>query len=459
MAGIGFVLRKLYRQDNISGLLGACLHSAFASTGPWLFTVLALGIIGLMGESLIGLGALMDFRAILIYNFSFSLVLSGPVFMVVTRYLADSIYRRDVSGAMGLLFGSLILLWGTGIVIIIPFYFFAADLTPEMAASAVINFLLLSSVWLISIFISTLKNYRFITYSFLAGMVIAVIACRMLALPYGAVGMLNGFSLGIAAINALLLGKVLAAYHYPVAHPFKFMGYFSKYWEIAVGGLVYNMAVWVDKWVMWFAPQATRMDSGLVMYPLYDSAMFIAYMTTIPAMAMFLFNTETHFFEHYMRYYRDIEQKAIFAKIQKNYHIIADSIFGSARYFFLLQGSIAFVCALMAPEIINFLKGSYLQVGMLRYGVLGALFQVLTLFLLILLSYFDNRKASLLIQLVFLLSNALFSWGSLELGFQYYGYGYFLSAFVSFILAAVIMVRYMGRLPYHTFITANTSIR
>src|ERR1700728_5475028 len=112
MAGIGFVLRKLYRQDNLSGLASACLHSAFASAGPWLFTVLALGAIASLGKALVGIDVLFDFRVVLIYNFSFSLVISGPVFMIVTRYLSDSIYKRDVTNAPGMLLGALTLLWG-----------------------------------------------------------------------------------------------------------------------------------------------------------------------------------------------------------------------------------------------------------------------------------------------------------------------------------------------------------
>src|ERR1700689_5312468 len=106
MAGIGFVLRKLYKKDDLSGLAAACLHSAFASAGPWLFTVLALGTIAMFSKSLVGLDVLFRFRVILIYNFSFSLVISGPIFMIVTRYLSDKIYCRDVTNAPGFLFGS-----------------------------------------------------------------------------------------------------------------------------------------------------------------------------------------------------------------------------------------------------------------------------------------------------------------------------------------------------------------
>ncbi len=51
MAGIGFVLRKLYYRDNLTSLLRACAHSAFASTGPWLFTVLSLAVISYLGAT------------------------------------------------------------------------------------------------------------------------------------------------------------------------------------------------------------------------------------------------------------------------------------------------------------------------------------------------------------------------------------------------------------------------
>ena len=43
MAGIGFVLQKLASKDDLMGIFRAYFHSAMASTGPWLFTVLALG--------------------------------------------------------------------------------------------------------------------------------------------------------------------------------------------------------------------------------------------------------------------------------------------------------------------------------------------------------------------------------------------------------------------------------
>jgi len=459
MAGIGFSLRKLYRQDNLYGFFSAGLNSAFASTGPWLFTVLALGVIAEIGRKLVGFDVLFDFRVILIYNFSLSLAISGGVFMVATRYLSDCIYRRDVSTAIGMFFGALILLWALDLVLVAPFYLLAVKLEPAFALSAIVNFLLLSAVWLVSLFISALKNYRLITLAFLFGMAAGAGASLLLARPYGAFGLLNGFSFGVLVVIALLIGNVFAEYPYPVKKPFAFVKGFRSYKDLALGGFVYNIAVWADKWVMWSAPEAMKLDTGLVIYPYYDATMFLAYLTTVPAMAVFLFNVETHFFERYVRFYRDIEQKASFSRIEKNHASLLRSLWSSAGNLFFFQMSLTFIALFLAPEIIVFLKGSTMQIGMLRYGLLGAMFQVLAMFLLILLSYFDARKEALAIQFIFLFTNALFTLWSLDFGFRYYGIGYFLSSFTTFLIAALAVKQRIESLPYHTFITTNTSVQ
>jgi uncharacterized membrane protein len=210
---------------------------------------------------------------------------------------------------------------------------------------------------------------------------------------------------------------------------------------------------------MWFSPDATHMPSGLVVYPFYDSAMFIAYLSTVPAMAMFLFHSETRFYEHYSSFYRDIEHKASYAKIEHNHKAMVRSIFGSTGYFFLLQGCIVGLAALFAPIIVQLLNSDYLLVGMLRFGLIGAMFQVLTMFILVLLSYSDARRESLMIQVCFLVTNAALTFVSLQAGFSFYGYGYFLSTIITFLFALALLMRYFAKLPYHCFITTNASIR
>ncbi len=458
MAGIGFILRKLSLQDNLMGLTQAYLHSAVASSGPWIFTVLALGTITVAGSHYTNVEELYLFRLVTIYNFSFSLVMSAPVFMVVTRYLADSIYKKDVTGAPGLLFGAAILLYGTQLPIVAAFYFFVANLPPLLTVSAIINFMLVTSIWLIAVFLSALKNYKAITMAFLAGLLLAIIAAVQLAGAFGASGVLNGFSIGLAFILASLVASVLAEYPYRAINLFAFLPYFRKYWEIAVGGFVFNVGAWIDKWIMWFSPEAEHTPSNLVIYPHYDSATFLAYLTIVPAMALFVFNVETAFYERYLRFYRDIDDKATLDRIEQNHRDILRVFLDSARNILVLQASISFVVILLAPHIFSVLQMNYLQLGMFRYSVLGALFHVMTIFLVVLLSYFDNRLDALKVQCIFMTTNGLFTWFIMQFGFEYYGYGYYMASLASFLCGAFIFAAYVNRLPFHTFITRNSAV-
>lgn len=459
MAGIGFVLRRLVEKDDLLGVLRAYTHSAMASTGPWLFTVLALGGIAMLYRDFFAADQLLNFRVVTIYNFAFSLVLSAPVFMVVTRYLADSIHRHDVTETPSVMLGSLIILYAIQLPIAGLFYLVYVDLELSMRISALINVFLITTVWLLGVFMMALKDYNAVTRAFGIGMIIAVVMSDLLKDHYRDVGMVNGFSMGLAFIVFSLVARIMAEYPYRFSQPFAMKPYFRRYWELAVGGIFYNAAIWVDKWIMWFAPERMELPSKMIMYPDYDSAMFLAYLTIVPSMAVFVFSIETNFFERYQRFYEDILNHSPFRKVRQNHQAIVDSIVSSSRNFIVIQGAICFIAVLLAPQIFALLNINYLQIGIFRIGTVAAFFHVMTLFQMIILSYFDSRRITMYIQGFFLLSNTILTIWSMKQGFPYYGYGYLLSSMLTFVLTTVAMFHYVRDLPYHAFITNNNSVR
>ncbi|MDH5393517.1 MAG: exopolysaccharide Pel transporter PelG [Gammaproteobacteria bacterium] len=459
MAGIGFVLRKLSQRGDLSGVVMSFLYASVISSGPWLFTIMSLGLLVLIGNQFLALAELSEFRIIIIYNFAFSLVFSAPVFMVATRFLSDLIYARNVSAAPGLLLGALMLLFGLQAPIVIIFYLYYADLTPWVQLVAVTNYFLITGIWLVSVFMSALKEYAAISRTFGLGMLIAL-ACTMLLAPYFSIaGMLMGFNLGLAYIFFNLIARVLAEYPGTPRQPFAFLRYFKSHWEIVLSGFVYNLAIWVDKWIMWFSPQRDVHQSGLVSYPHYDGAMFLSYLTIVPAIAVFTIAIETRFFEQYLRFYQDIQNHANYERIEKNHRQLWAGIIASARNIIILQLTIALGVILLAPLILQSVQASSMQLSMFRFGVLGAAFHVFTMFLMIVLSYFDARLKVLTIALVFLFANSLITWASLHLGLAWYGWGYAMAVIISFAVAYVMLVRHLQQLPYQTFIIRNESVK
>lgn len=458
MAGIGFTLRTLARKDDLLGIARAFTHAAFATVGPSLFVVLALvGITVLYASNFIQ-EEMVNFRAVIIYNFSFSLVISAAVYMVIIRYMADYMHFQDVTKTPSIMIGSLVILILLQLPLAIWFWFYYTDLTLAMRLSAFANLFLNTAVWLLSVFLTALKDYKTVTRSFLIGMIVALVTGLLLK-PYGATGMLNGFNLGMGLIVFILAAKVFSEYPYKFSQPFSMMHYFRRYWEVALAGVFYNAGIWVDKWIMWFAPESWLLDSNMRMYPDYDSAMFFAYLTIVPAMATFTFSVETNFFERYRKFYYDILGHVPLSRVRENHRAIIKSVTDSARNLLIVQGVIAFLAVVLASQIFELLNINYAQIGIFRLGVIGSFFQVLALFGLIILSYFDHRRPVLYIQMVFFLSNAFLTYlVMVDYHFPFYGTGYLLSCMLTFAITAVVLFEHIRELPYHAFISNNNSV-
>lgn len=458
MAGIGFVLRKLVQRETLTGVIRGYFHASLASTGPWVLTVIALCCLYGLTSHFVLLQSVTQFRTVILYNFCFSLVWSSPLTVLATRYLSDCIFRKDMAEAPGMLLGTMLFL----VILTIPigafFYLYASLLSLDVAIQALCNFVLIAVLWLATVFISTIKYYSAITYSFLVGLSVAVLAAAALGVGYGAAGMLLGFNCGIACILASILALILVEYPRETCGFFGILSYLKRYTIVALAALLYTMGCWVDKWVMWFAPEAQTFGTGLPNYPHYDGSMFLAYLTIIPVMAMFMISQETQFFDTYTKYYRSVLNEENYNTIQRNHQQMLHFLVQSGAHMLLLQ---SFVCGLFliaAPKIFEFFNINFIGLGIFRIGVVGASFQVLTLFITIFMSYFDDRKNVLWVSGLFFLTNFLFSVFSQEAGLPYYGYGYFLSTLVTFVFAAITIERYVRNLPYHTFIDNNSSV-
>lgn len=458
MAGIGFSLRELARADDVMGTLRAFAHATLVAAGPWLLTILALGTLSAFAEDGTQNAEVALFRIVVIYNFGFSLTLAGPISIVVTRYLADRIYVRDATEGPGMLLGALALMAATQAPLAVWFYGFQVDASLGVKLAAIASYVLTGALWIAAVFLSTLKDFRSITWSFASGMFTGFAAGVWLA-PYGAAGLLAGFSAGLAVVLFALIARIFAEYPYPVVRPFAFVAYFRRYWDLAAQAFCYNAAIWVDKWIMWLSPEAETEAGALVSLPVYDSAMFLAYLTILPAMALFVLIVETAFFERYLAFFREVSGHGTWARLRAAQIGVIDSVGEGFRVLVVLQGALSYLAILTAPAIFNALGLGFQQIAIFRFGVLGALFHALLLFVLIVLAYFDLRKLALKLVFFFLVANAASSAATLWAGFEWYGYGYFLSATATFAIAYAIMLRKLANLPYLAFVEINPSVQ
>ena len=72
-------------------------------------------------------------------------------------------------------------------------------------------------------------------------------------------------------------------------------------------GLLYNLGIWIDKFMFWYAPSTGQPVIGpLHASIIYDIPVFLAYLAIIPGMAGFLVRIETDFVEYYDAFYNAV---------------------------------------------------------------------------------------------------------------------------------------------------------
>ena len=458
MAGIGFVLRKLSLQDNLIGWVRAHVNAIILATGPWLFTVVAFWAITISVAPFMPISDSMHFTTIIIYNFSFSSIFCGPVTLVSTRYIADCIFAKDSRPIPGMMIATILFSLTLQMPLAVWFYFGYLNMTHHMALQAVFNYLVICLIWLTSVYLTAIKNYHSVSTAFGSGLLLSMVLSYLLGRIFSTAGVMVGLNIGLGCCLALIIACILNEYPYPFRATMSIFSYMRRFQLLIVSGIVYNMAIWIDKWIMWFAPDATVTGTGLRVNFNYDGAMFMSYLTIIPALGVFVFQLETSFHEKYLKFYNDINRKVNFAQIQENQMELVDSLKHGINNFVAFQGIFTAVIVMLAPKMIGVLHLSFMGLGIFRFGVIGVFFHMLALFLTIILSYIDSRKSILLIQMVFLVLNASITYLTMRTDFVYYGLGYMVAAVLTFAVAAVITMWHLRLLPNHTFITNNSSI-
>ncbi len=462
MAGIGFRLRKLSRQDTLSSVVAAAGHAAVIAAGPWLFTILSLATITLTAERVTGLETLATFRIVIIYAFAVSLVLTAPVTMVATRLVADALWLKQPERVPALLLGAYALalaVLAVGVTVLVAVFQPPADTALVLAASS----MLVGLIWVVLSFCGAVRDYRGVTLAFLYGLFVSVFASIAAAvLGYGATAITWGFLSGLCVTFFGLTWRVLATFPQPVLDPLAglraLVAGLDAYWRLAIGALLGTLAVWIDKWVFWFSPEGERLAVGLYHAPLYDSAMFIASLGIIPALSAFVLRLETDFFERYQQYYATIASHGTYHQIEGARERMHIYTLDNLTLISVLQIGICAVMILTAPLVIESLGLQFRQISILRYGALGAVFQFVFIACSAMLLFFDRRRMYLILQLALFGLMAGFTLISLRLGPEYYGVGYFLACVVGGFIAFVLADRTFTNLNYLTFVGNNPSV-
>jgi polysaccharide biosynthesis protein PelG len=464
MAGIGFALERLYRSNSLADRMASFAHASIVAAGPCLLAVLCIWLISLTTQELEGRTTVAAFRAIIIYSFALSFVVTAPIALVSARVMSDRLHDRDVAAISPIMLSAFAFSAFITVAVAAALFGFAVELEAAAAAAAVANCALIALIWVACLFCSITRDYTYITAAFAVGMMLAVFGVTIgYRLRPDLDLMLWAFNIGLGATLFGLLTRIIFTFPFAVtriAAPTRALARASlHYWPIALGGLFGATGVWVDKWVVWLSPYGVQIQNGLLHAPLYDSAMFISYLVVVPAYAAFIVHLEVRFFRNYRMFYSSILEHATLAQIHAHGRRLRDETIASLSAITVPQLVICALVALSAPAVVDLLDMQYRQVGTLRMGVIGAAFQFLFITCSSLTLYFDRRAVFLVLQMIFLVLNAGLTYVLLGLGANYLGLGFLAASTISALIAYLALARTLHRLDYLTFIANNPAVR
>ena len=452
MAGIGFKLRKLLQEESALSTIKAYSYGAFISCGPWILTIMGLLAISFIQGPRLSILELQVFRVSVVYSFIFSLIIFGVFQMPLTRYLADLIYTHHYGAYLPTFVSSLFLTGVMCTLIGIPTCFIWNDWHFVYQVHAFALFHTVTFVWVAMTFLSAAQNYVWISASFFIGGATSV----ALSWYFKSILTVNGFmmcyTIGTIVLFFLLAARILIEFPSDEHFHFGFLKYMKRYPWLVVIGFVYNVAIWIDKFLFWFNDKlGQEINSFLYASHVYDQPMFLAYALVVPAYTIFLVKMETEFYVYYKGFYQAISSKYDLEKITRIKEQLIGITFKNIWSIVRVQGGISLAAIVLAPNLMTLMGLDWSQVVVFRICVLAAFLQALFLIVMVLILYFDFQKECAFMVIGLFTFNAVFTLYSIHLGFPFYGVGIFAASLLTFWMSLMVFERQMNRLEYVTF--------
>ena len=452
MAGIGFELRKYLNDDTFTGTLKAYGFAGLISAGPWVLSILGVMLIGIVALIRDASGTSIEqFTTSITWVMASSLVLTGLLQLVFTRFIADRLFEQKIDVINANLLGAITLttLVSGAIGVVLALTLFEESFAYEMLMLA--NFVTLSNIWIVVIFIAGLKQFKLILYAFAVGYG-STLLLSVLLLPYGLTGLLTGLLTGHGVLLFMMFGFVLPEHPFRGQLRFDFLKPKLVFPSLIAIGLLYNSGMWIDKLLFWLSPGTSESVIGpLRASYIYDLPIFLAYLSIIPGMAVFLLRIETDFAESYDRFFSAVRGNASLHEIEQLGNGMVTAVREGLHQIVRVQGATILLLYVLGPTIIQWLGISQEYVHLYYINLVGVGAQVLLLAILNVLFYLDKLRYALILTSVLFSSNALFTLITLRLDPEYYGYGFGLSMTLSAFTGVILLARELENIEFRTF--------
>lgn len=396
MAGIGFRITRMMRGETLAGALGAFTLATIIGSGAWILSVASLAVLAALLD-----GSFFPFFAVIAHAFAISLIIMGPVQMVLSRHAADLGFMGKSEQIFPAFLGAMALSAPVSAAIGSALFSLAGG-TPLFRLMAVSVFVVVSWIWIASAYVSGSKNHMRVVASYAVGYGVAIVTAWRLGLVFGNEGAVAGFLLGNMLLLALIAGIVSEEYGHAATPDFSFLRMFRTHGDVALCGLFYNIGLWADKFIIWwFSPFGEKVSGHLRGAPFYDFSVSFALIAIIPGMAVFLVTLESDFAAKHHEFLMKLNHNGTLGAIREAREVMAQSLKESLFALCRVQGCTTLACVV---GVLGFadeagLDAVHTDTLLIMFIAMGGL--TLAMSLLTVLFYLDRRREALICCAVF----------------------------------------------------------
>ncbi len=455
MAGVGFEIRKMLREDTYSGAFRAYGYSALVACGPWIISILTLVVLNaLLHGAFDGSDAepmINIFAASITHVYAFSLILVGPFGLVLTRYAADRFSDKEPEAIFPSYLAALTVVAALAALVGGAFFAFGVGGSLLYVASAAALMVYVCCIFVTANYLTALLDYRDVVSNFAIGYAASAGAAYLCAVEFGIDAALAGFAAGQLLLLVLLFRSLKRELGYRVHPSWDVLRYFRRFPALLLTGLLYNLGIWIDKLIFWWFSGKGEQIAGL-MYtvPEYDVGIYLSLLSIVPGMAVFFLNIETSFAERFQGFFSRVEHGGTLEQIGAERDAIATALRDGFASLIKVQAVVTIFLAVFGGQILEVIGIGSMQVGVFRVTLFGAFLLVVFLSLLTVLFYFDDRRGALLCTAVFVVANALLSL-ALSGHERWFGYGFVVASGLAMVLSGHRVNRRLAELEYRVF--------
>jgi len=333
-----------------------------------------------------------------------------------------------------------------------------SPLPVEVKLVSYLLFMEIVVTYLIMVYLSALKDYMKIVKAFSWGVGLTL-SLSYIFLKFTSLdtvfGMILAMNIGFLFIVSLLHsylksffktspGKGSGKYFY-------FLTYFDRYYSLFFMSFFYTLGLYIHNFLFWGSSLGVKISSTYIYAPTYDVPSFYAFLSVMPSMVIFVVSLETSFYEKYRTYYSLITGKGNYSDIENARKSMSWVLWSEIRNVMELQIFFSLIFIVAGFYFLPSIGISALSFDIFLLLVIGAFCNIILLVIILVLLYFEDRRGALFISATFLISNVVFTLGSLYMGERVYGFGFFAAAFFSLIAALIELRAFLKNINYHTF--------